>query len=54
MNESLFPPKPFLRGIIPNSFAEDTFNRRIPDIFTQVFIYYYIIIIIELIYLYIR
>jgi len=35
MNESLFPPKPFLRGVIPNSFAEDTFNWRIPDIFTQ-------------------
>jgi len=36
MNESLFPPKPLLRGIIPNSFAEDTFDRRIPDIFSQV------------------
>jgi hypothetical protein len=36
MNDSLLPPKPLLRGIIPKSFAEDTFDRRIPDIFTQV------------------
>jgi len=36
MNDSLLPPKPLLRGIIPKSFAEDTFDRRIPDIFIQV------------------
>jgi len=36
MNDTLLPPKPLLRGIIPGSFAEDTFNRRLPDIFTQV------------------
>jgi len=36
MNDLLLPPKPLLRGIIPKSFAEDTFDRRIPDIFTQV------------------
>ncbi|OUM65398.1 hypothetical protein PIROE2DRAFT_51046, partial [Piromyces sp. E2] len=36
MNESLFPPKPFLRGVVPKSFAEDTFDWRIPDIFSQV------------------
>ena len=46
MNDSLLPPKPLLRGIIPKSFAEDTFDRRIPDIFTQVIIYILSIIII--------
>jgi len=42
MNESLFPPKPFLRGVVPDSFAEDTFKWRIPDIFSQVKINIYL------------